>query len=323
MLHFQPMSGTAQAGHHEALDREVAVNLDPWIVLLAGGEGTRLRGHRVAGELVDRPKQFCRFGAPRTLLATTLERALRMTCRSRVIVVVTDEHRAWWEPELTGISAGSVLAQSRNRGTGMAILSAVFHILQRDPSPTIVILPCDHGVADESPLRHALEVAVREARECRHIVLLGVRPDHPETEYGWILPGEPASDSVSGSVRAFVEKPTASRAATLMEAGALWNTFMVAASGRVLLQSYRETLPELVSAYAQHPQSLVGLGTLYERLPPCDFSRDIMQGVRETLRVVPVAPCGWTDLGTPHRVLRWMETQDQGQGTRRTFCQVA
>jgi len=42
---------------------------------------------------------------------------------------------------------------------------------------------------------------------------------------------------------------------------------------------------------------------LYERLPTLDFSRDIIEDQAKRWRVMEVPNCGWSDLGTPTRVI--------------------
>jgi len=282
----------------------------PWAILLAGGEGTRLRGQVVAGEQVDRPKQFCRFGEEKTLLGSTIDRALRLTGASHVVPVVAVEHRRWWQPELECVEADSILAQPLNRGTAVAVLHALLHILQRDDQATIVVFPCDHGIADEHRMLNALRTAIHSVRaDATELVLLGVHPEHPETQYGWILPGSTA-EGAARPVRSFVEKPQDDVAVSLMEQGALWNTFMFAASARALLERYASTLPRLVQSYRE-VMSVGGrpepeLTALYHTLPVLDFGRDLLQASRDALHVVKVPPCGWTDLGTPARVEDWL-----------------
>ena len=54
------------------------------------------------------------------------------------------------------------------------------------------------------------------------------------------------------------------------------------------------------------------LDALYQDLPTCDFSRDILEREAARLAVVPTRPCGWTDIGTPDRLGRILEQQPHG-----------
>ena len=280
-----------------------------WSVILAGGNGSRLMGAVVGGRIVDRPKQFLRLGRGGSLLHMTLARATHTTPPSRLVPVVASDHRDWWRRDLGGISDGNILVQPANRGTAVAILHALLHILRRDDDAMVVVHPCDHGVEQEAPLLEALDQAIRTASRSRHdLVMLGAVPGHPETEYGWILPETGAA--VVRRVRGFVEKPPIGVAARLLDQGALWNTFLFASSGRALLGLFRRSLPRLVGSYlGRMPPAgwrADSLARLYDSLPVLDFSRDVLERSIERLRVAQMRASGWTDLGTPARLESWL-----------------
>jgi mannose-1-phosphate guanylyltransferase len=301
-----------------------------WVILLAGGEGTRLRGTTVGGIRFDRPKQFCRFDDHRTLLAIALERARRMTDSSRILPVVCGRHREWWQPELATLPPENVLAQPDNRGNAVAIFHALFQILRRDENPVVLLLPSDHAVEEEAILAGAVSEAARTVRAPgQPIVLLGMTPENADPQYGWILPG--AAEGATRRVEAFHEKPSDELAAALMRRGALWNTFIFACTALGLLRLFEETRPDLLETY---PGSLLGseqdplaLARFYERLGAIDFSRDILAKAAHRLRLMPVPPCGWTDLGTPVRVEAWLRRRDRAAATasygRGTVCEMA
>jgi mannose-1-phosphate guanylyltransferase len=289
----------------------------PWVVVLAGGDGRRLEGARVHGRSLDRPKQFCRLSGRETLLECTLRRAARLTPPERVVVMVRDDHLHWWRHEQRRHPDVRFLTESANRGTAVAILDALANVLLDDPDPMLVVLPSDHSVDDEGVLAESIELACRWAASHRdEWLVLGMTPDSVETEYGWILPDPDGADPVQ-DVSLFVEKPPPEIAAEMFEAGALWNTFIVVGSGDVLLGLFERGAPQLLGRYlecfgAQATEDRAA-NTLFPSLPHTDFSRDIMEAATARLRVLPVPECGWIDLGTPHRVDRWLERR----GSRR------
>jgi len=282
----------------------------PWVVLLAGGDGRRLSRVKVNGQRLDRPKQFCCFHGARSLLQETLRRAEGITDRSRIVVVVRHDHRHWWFNELGRLPSRNVLAQADNRGTGVAILHALVHVLQRDSDPTLVILPSDHVVDEEAVLLKSIHLAAEMAGESHeHLVLLGMTPEHAESEYGWIVPNRGRPGRVQG-VAQFMEKPEAGLAAELFAAGALWNSFISAISGHALLELFEGSQPltfhrYLESFLVEGIDDVKG-SALFRALPFVDFSRDILQAASIRLRVLVVPPCGWTDLGTPPRLEQWL-----------------
>ncbi|HTR97516.1 MAG TPA: sugar phosphate nucleotidyltransferase, partial [Candidatus Acidoferrales bacterium] len=214
---------------------------ESWVVILAGGEGKRIRSYTTLADGVAVPKQFCRFRDERSLLAATLDRALSTTSAERVIALVMDAHRSWWEGELARLPAANVLSQPDNHGTAVAILQGLVEIHCRDRNPRIVVMPSDCDVDDEAVLLGAIEAAQRTARSYpRDVVLLGMTPSHVDSEYGLILPaaGRPGT---ARRVRSFIEKPPIDVARRLTREGAMWNSFIFACEGWALYDLYEDT----------------------------------------------------------------------------------
>jgi mannose-1-phosphate guanylyltransferase len=95
----------------------------------------------------------------------------------------------------------------------------------------------------------------------------------------------------------------------LIARGGVWNSFIFAANGQALVRAFEARCPDLVGEMRHIVTSMspgmrdARLAQLYEQLPALDFSRDILQRSPELLRVVTVPACGWSDLGTPRRVV--------------------
>jgi mannose-1-phosphate guanylyltransferase len=289
-----------------------------WALVLAGGEGSRLRSltTRPCGTSV--PKQFCSLRGGRTLLEDALKRGAGIATPERVCTIVAQQHREWWAEPLCQTPTANVIVQPRNRGTGIGLLYSLLHILPRDPHANVVLLPADHYVRDEVLLRDAIEVALRRlVADPKAPVLLGVEPEEIDTELGYILPGH--TDALGGQhVARFIEKPNALRAREVIEQGGVWNTFIIAASVKSLLDLFLPRFAALVMEMQliMNRASCVGLPAvaswaalvdLYERLPQVDFSRDILEGREACLRLVNVPSCGWSDLGTPKRVAETLQ----------------
>lgn len=272
-----------------------------WALILAAGDGRRLQGlaHDAHGRPA--PKQYARFGARGSLIGRTLDRALGLVPHDRVVSVVALAHHAWWEKELDVLPIENVIVQPENRGTAAGVLLPLLHIAHRDPDALVVVLPSDHLVEDEATLRASIESVFDEVRDHPdEVVLLGITPDQPDCEYGWVLPEQP-NDGATHRVAAFIEKPPESEAARLMTLGAVWNSFMFVARAETLIGLYRRRMPGLLDTIAR---GLDTLDRVYAGLETHDFSREILQSSPESLRVRTVPPCGWTDLGTPVRLER-------------------
>lgn len=273
-----------------------------WAIVLAAGDGTRL------SVLTDTdgspvPKQFWSLRGSRSLLGDALHRAYQLVPRRRTVVVVAEKHRPLWEDELSDLPPENVIVQPANRGTAAGLLLPALSILRRDPGARLLVLPSDHFVDKEHVLHESLRLALDSlGRDRDRIVLLGISPATPETGYGWIVP-RPGGGGLD-RVAAFVEKPAAPNAAVLMERGALWNSFLIAMRGQVLVDLFVERHPELIVGMraALEATEEAALAELYDGLGRTDFSREILQGSEERLSLLRVPECGWTDLGTPDRV---------------------
>lgn len=283
-----------------------------WAAALAAGDGLRLRDVTTAHDGVAVPKQYCSLWGDRSLLETALVRAQRVVARERVCTIVAAQHRQWWKDLLWPLRASNTIVHPVDRGTGVSVLQAVLHILERDPDARILLLPADHHVEQEPVLTQAIRSALAYASAHDDaVVLLGLKPEDADTdtELGYIVPG-PAVEPGALTVDEFVEKPSPVRAASLVLRGALWNAFIVAASGRALLQLYAHRHGDAVKAVRELRDRAAGDGdaagvvAAFVELPVIDFSRDVLQGAERRLRVLPVPCCGWIDIGTPHTLAK-------------------
>jgi mannose-1-phosphate guanylyltransferase len=281
-----------------------------WAVVLAAGEGTRLKALTTTEGGIVVPKQYCAFGDDRSLLRCAIDRAARIVPPERIVAVVASEHRGWWRAELSDLPQENVLVQPRNKGTAAGILFPVLNVFERDRGARVFVLPSDHYVRDEGTLEESLrETVLRVSGESNPLVLLGMTPDRPDTGYGWIV-GGPGEGRLR-KVASFVEKPPLSVARDLMARGGLWSSFLFAASAGTLLRLYARALPSLLTSFllrSSQPASL------YESLPVLDFSRHLLEETIPAQWVLSVPPCGWSDLGTPERLLTVRESLPAGGG---------
>jgi mannose-1-phosphate guanylyltransferase len=180
-------------------------------------------------------------------------------------------------------------------------------VLERDADARIVFVPSDHFVEDEAILEEAMTAALSHVGRRQHdVVLLGIVPDEPDTQFGWIVPG-PREGSLVLPVQRFVEKPAEPLAMELMARGGMWNSFIFVSAARTVLDMFERRMPGVVAtlcAALAHARPDEALARAYERTECQDFCRDVLQDHEGPLKVLPVAPCGWSDLGTPDRVRR-------------------
>jgi mannose-1-phosphate guanylyltransferase len=300
------------------------------VVILAGGDGTRsLAVTRVlSGD--DRPKQFTALVGTEPLLVQAERRAVLVAPAKRTHIVLTRKHATWYREILASDGAFRLLVQPQNRGTGTAVLYALLRISAESPHAPVVILPSDHWVSSDSAFMLHAQAAVDFVEEHpAAVVLLGVPPTRPESEYGWIEPGPTRANGKGFAwVSLFVEKPAPSVAGDLFKKGtSLWNTSVVVARAEELLLRFAMARPELVDAFMERWSALgsdgedEALQRLYAELPVTDLSRDILTSSTSALSVLAVRGVAWEDLGHPRGILEarrlrdapaWIEARGSG-----------
>jgi mannose-1-phosphate guanylyltransferase len=294
-----------------------------WAVVLAGGDGERLQAFTrlVAGD--NRPKQFCRLLGPQTLLTATLERLALVVKRDHTLCVVTHHHEPYYRDEVRDLDRGRLVEQPCNRGTTVGIGLALARTSRLAPGAILGFFPADHHYSRAGALRSVVAAAYRAARfDTTRIFLVGAAPNRPETEYGWIVPGDrlavPAAVARHGhrmfAVAGFFEKPSESEAVSLMERRGLWNTFILVGQDcafRTLLDLTKPGLLETLAGLDAIPDRRAAgaaLSTFYASLPSSDFSREVLTSHPGRLAVANLTASGWTDLGQQSRVLEVMAT---------------
>lgn len=279
-----------------------------WSVVLAGGAGRRLAA--VTGAT---PKQFWRPDGERSLLEDTLARVTALTPPERTVLVVDATHGPFLA-ETSPRETDHVQYQPRDRGTAVGLFFGLLPILDAGDDAIVLVTPADHGISHAARFRNSVLDAAAAVRAGQpEIVLFGAAPVEPCTDYGWIALGAPAGAGRAARFRqvaSFVEKPSLSDAEDLYRDGAVWNTLVMVARARALVSLFERHVPGLAAlflvaaGFAADERARV-LSRHYADMAPVDLSRDVLTPARNLAASVWPASMGWTDLGTPERLLRW------------------
>ena len=280
-------------------------------LILAGGDGTRLRSltRRISGD--DMPKQFCAVLGDATLLDETYRRVSLSIAPHRTITVVTRKHERFYAPMLARMPESSFAIQPQNRGTATAILYGLLRLANIAPTATVAVFPSDHYIDDDAQFMHHVDLAFgAAAKDSDLISILGVAPDAPEADYGWIEAGRAISEKPSlYAVSRFWEKPSKEQALELWQRGCYWNTFVIVAPVRALLALMMRALPDLYAAFAPFratpciSEENTVVDRIYEQISSVDFSREVLERHSQQLALCPVRHVKWSDLGDSQRVL--------------------
>ncbi len=270
-------------------------------VIMAGGRGTRFwpLSRR------DRPKQFLRVTPGGTLIQNTVARIEPVIPADRVLIVLGEDQRQLASQQLPDLPHTNFIVEPVGRNTAPAIGLASRVILERDPDAVMVVLPADHVIDDEDDFRQVLCAAATAASRSDVLVVLGIRPDRPETGYGYIRPGglwEIEAGRQFLKVERFAEKPSREDAAAYVEQGDLWNSGMFIWRASAIRDRLRIHMPALHAALDDLFADRNGAGRarrlrdLYPRLEAVSIDYGVMEKARE----VVVLPCefGWNDVGS-------------------------
>jgi mannose-1-phosphate guanylyltransferase len=269
------------------------------IIVLAGGGGTRL------WPLSDpaRPKPFLPLLADETLLQRTVAR-IEPLAPSRVTVVTDRRYEDLVRAQLPDVA---ILAEPMGRNTAAAVALGV---LAGDGSPdeVMVVLPADHDVRAEDAFAEVLGAAARHLATAPFgidgpLVTLGIEPDRPATEYGYLRPRLEAGEVLGGlqayPLASFEEKPDATRAAELAGMpGVSWNAGIFLWQRRAIVEALERYAPEVVAAVGRAGDA-AALEDAYRALPARSIDVAVMEPAAADGRVVMGGmTVGWSDIGS-------------------------
>lgn len=297
-------------------------------VIIAGGKGTRFwplsRSHR--------PKQLLKILGRRSLISETASRVLSISGRKQTLVVTLAEQLSALRNELPDLPQKNFLAEPQGKNTAPCIGLAALEVGTRDPGAVMVVLPADHWVADINGFRNTIRAAVKIALRQDNLVTIGIRPNYPETGYGYIMKGKSlGSKPAAYRVKRFREKPSVSLAQQLIRQGSLWNSGIFVWKAETILElmrSYQPTISKGLerikkvaggrSLGAPTPQIRSIVAREYKQMPNISIDYALLEKAGSVGKVVTLeADFGWSDVGSwaaVHRMLPHDENGNAGKG---------
>ena len=269
--------------------------LNVYPILLAGGAGTRL--WPVSRELY--PKQLVKFIGNNSLIQSTVKRLMPPLDMENMRIVCGNEHvhEIARHIEEIGIRTDEIIiAEPCGRNTAPAILLAMLNILKNEDDAVLCIFPADHVIRNNDAFHEKLLSSIKLA-EMGYIVTFGIKPDYPETGYGYIE-GAGEIREHAFSVKRFVEKPDMETAKRYVEAGNFfWNSGMFTFKASVMMKELNIHQPKLLAKMEQLDLS----GSMvfqkdYERLPNISIDYAVMEKTDKSA-VLP-SDFGWSDIGS-------------------------
>jgi mannose-1-phosphate guanylyltransferase/mannose-6-phosphate isomerase len=266
-------------------------------IILCGGAGSRL--WPVSREL--HPKPFIRLADGESLLQKAFLRAVVLPGVEQVLTVTNRELFFKTEDEFREVNktrcATSFILEPFGRNTAAAVAAAALRVAQaHGPDSVMLVLAADHLITDQAAFAAAVQQAEEIAKQGK-IVTFGIRPETPETGYGYI-------EADGNTVVRFVEKPSLDKAREYLDSGRfLWNSGMFCFTAQAILREFKLHAPDILAATeACLVQSRVAeaSGEMDPNLFGAVREDSIDYAIMEKTAEAAVVPCaiGWSDVGS-------------------------
>ncbi len=258
-------------------------------IILAGGSGTRL--WPLSRERY--PKQFIKLqGKEESLFQETFQRSLLLSNLDDIYVVTNEKHKflVMGAVEELGYAyrETNILVEPEPKNTLPAIYAGVNEIM-KNGHDTVVVFPSDHMISKSE----AFATIIKESKALTKdsIVTFGIKPDGPNTGYGYLSPGEAIFNGFV--VNSFKEKPTPEKAEEYISKGYYWNAGIFMFNSQVFSSEVKKHSPEIYNAFETSDNLSDAFSKIHTKI-------SIDYGIMEKSDKAAVVPVdiGWNDLGS-------------------------
>lgn len=274
------------------------------VVIMAGGIGSRFWPLSTP----EFPKQFIDIlGCGRSLIQLTVDRFKGICPEKNFWVVTNKAYVDIVKEQIPGIPDEHILAEPAARNTAPCIAWACWSIKREDPDANVVVTPSDAVVMNPEEFRRVISGALEFTAGHDFIVTIGIKPNRPETGYGYVkaMP----SDRDIRAVEAFKEKPDLETAKKYLADGNylwnagifVWNINTITSSIRAYKPVLAEQIDSMVSSCTNVQNGTVPNCSVDQIFPQCEkISIDyaVMEPAAADGKVYTYpADFGWSDLG--------------------------
>jgi len=268
---------------------------------MAGGAGERFWPVSTS----DRPKQFLHLSSPdKSLLQEAVDRAAGFFGTHSTYIATGVAFADLSRRECPNLDSSNVLAEPAKRNTAGCQVWVAANLIADNPNDwaqiSIAVLTADHRISPTEGFHTTVRTALDEAERTGALVTIGIRPDRPETGYGYIELGESLGDSFAAN--SFREKPDLATAESYIGSGQyLWNSGMFFWTLPAFMSELERAQPEM-AAKTREIAGLIRSGNLdqanevFQKLPSISIDYALMEKA-ERIAVVE-AQFSWDDLGS-------------------------
>ena len=277
----------------------VMITEHDYCVIMCGGVGRRFWPF----SRKEKPKQFLDFlGIGRSLLQLTYDRFAKIIPKDRIFISTNEAYVQLIHEQLPGVDDRMILAEPTKRNTAPCIAWASYHIRALNPNANIVVAPSDHLILKEEEFLNAIAKGLDFVAQSDKLLTLGIKPNRPETGYGYIQIAEQVSDNFY-KVKTFTEKPELELAKVFVESREfywnsglfMWNVNSIIKAGELLLPELAAKLGPGEKVYGT-PDEKQFINENFPSCPNVSIDFGIMEKANNVY--VSLGDFGWSDLGT-------------------------
>ncbi|MDZ7717744.1 MAG: mannose-1-phosphate guanylyltransferase [Balneolaceae bacterium] len=271
-----------------------------YAVIMAGGAGTRFWPKSRESN----PKQFLNLFGETSMIQKTVERLDGFVDGEQVVVVTNQDYVSLVQSQLSSVEPIHIIGEPVARNTAPCIASAAALLNKKDPESVMIVLPADHVIGKPEEFKRVLNTAVETAKTQDSLVTIGIKPNRPETGYGYIHRSE--ETVVEGfshpvyRVQKFTEKPNIEKATEFFESGDyLWNSGIFIWKTSTILEAFKNHLPEIFTQAEKLKESdftKEDVREFYESCPSISIDYGIMEKA-DKVHVIP-GDFDWNDVGS-------------------------
>jgi mannose-1-phosphate guanylyltransferase len=271
-------------------------------VIMAGGKGTRF--WPLSREKL--PKQYLRIAGKESLIQMAIKRLESLIPLQNIIIVSSKSQEKVMKEHLPHIPEENFIFEPVGKNTAPAIALSAFYLRERDPDAVMAVFPADHIIKNKREFLSTLRFAEKTAKKGDNLITLGIKPDSPETGFGYIHYGERFFSSGKKGVyrvKRFTEKPDLKTARRFLKTGSyLWNAGIFVWGVGTILKMFETHLPSIHQAFYPLLNAKTSRGR--KRVITKAYSQvkeiSVDYGIMEKAKKVLVIPCdiGWNDVGS-------------------------
>lgn len=285
--------------------------MDVCALIMAGGKGTRF--WPLSTE--EKPKQFLNLIGNDTMIQMTVKRILPIIPMERIFVCTGEKYIKLLKEQLPDLPDKNIIVEPEGRNTAPCIALSAMIIKRYFKDSKMVVLPSDHLIKNEEKFREIISQGSKFLNNKEGIITLGMKPDRPETGYGYIKCGENIGESIN-KVEKFVEKPNIETAKRYLNQGNyLWNGGMFLWKTDYIIEEIKKCIPETYEAL--HNIENIEESSLQEYINGNYYKTDSISIDYAVLEksyniYVILSEIGWDDVGSWEALERYKEKDENG-----------